>query len=91
MAMVDTDYNGDVFRLGQVFWGEDLITAAGGLGKAASLELRISEQEFTGDNMMVILCDRYGNEKTLLLGKGDFAGQSKRSAKKNGKRGEAAE
>lgn len=91
MAMVDTDYNGDVFRLGQVFWGEDLITAAGGLEKAASLELRISEQEFTGDNMMVILCDRYGNEKTLLLGKGDFAGQSKRSAKKNGKRGEAAE
>ena len=73
MAMVDTDYNGDVFRLGRVFWGEDLITAAGGLDKATSLELRLSEQEFTGDRMMVILCDRYGNEKTLLLGKGDFA------------------
>ncbi len=72
MAMVDTDYNGDVFRLGRVFWGEDLITAAGGLEKAAPLELRLSEQEFTGDRMMVILCDRYGNEKTLLLGKVDF-------------------
>src|SRR5690606_15197069 len=45
MAMVDTDYNGDVFRLGQVFWGEDLITAAGGLEKAKCLELRVSEQD----------------------------------------------
>lgn len=91
MAMVDMDYNGDVFRLGKVFWGEDLITAAGGLETATSLELRISEQEFTGDNIMVILCDRYGNEKTLLLGKGDFAGQSKRAAKKNVKQGGSAE
>ncbi len=32
MAMVDLDYNGDVFRLSQVFWGEELIKAAGGLG-----------------------------------------------------------
>ena len=65
MAMVDLDYDGDVFRLSRVFWGEDVIKAAGGLEKAERLELRIAEQEFTGKQMMVILCDRYGNEKTL--------------------------
>ena len=32
MAMVDLDYDGDVFRLSRVFWGEDLLKAAGGLG-----------------------------------------------------------
>ena len=31
MAMVDLDYNGDVFRLGRVFWAEDLLKEAGGL------------------------------------------------------------
>jgi hypothetical protein len=87
MAMVDTDYNGDFFRLGQVFWGESLINAAGGLEKATSLELRISEQEFTGERMMVILCDRYGNEKTLLIEKTDFIGQTKRGAKQTSKKG----
>ena len=82
MAMVDLDYDGDVFRLSQVFWGEDVLKAAGGLEKAERLELRIEEQEFTGKQMMVILCDRYGNEKTLLLGKDDFEGKLSRAAKK---------
>ena len=78
MAMVDPDYNGEVFRLGQVFWGEDLLAAAGGLDKAASLEIRLSEQDFTGGRMMAILCDRYGNEKALLLSKGDFVAKRRR-------------
>ena len=78
MAMVDPDYNGEVFRLGQVFWGEDLITAAGGLDKATCLEIRLSEQDFPGERMMAILCDRYGNEKALLLRKGDFAAKRRR-------------
>jgi hypothetical protein len=78
MAMVDPDYNGEVFRLGQVFWGEDLLAAAGGLDKAASLEIRLSEQDFHGGRMMAILCDRYGNEKALLLSKGDFAARRRR-------------
>ena len=85
MAMVDLDYNGDVFRLSQVFWGEELIKAAGGLEVAERLELCIEDQEFTGDRMMVILCDRYGNEKTLLLKKGDFESKSPRAMKKPAK------
>lgn len=87
MAMVDLDYNGDVFRLSRVFWGEDVIKAAGGLEEAEQLELRIPEQDFGGKKMMVILCDRYGNEKSLLFEKKDFvsAGRStKKPAKKKG-------
>lgn len=72
MAMVDLDYNGDVFRLGRVFWAEDLLKEAGGLDKAESLLVKIPEQDFTGRKMMVILCDRYGNEKTLVFEKKDF-------------------
>jgi hypothetical protein len=85
MAMVDVDYDGDVFRLSRVFWGEDLLNAAGGLEKADRLELRIAEQEFTGERMMVILCDRYGNEKTLLLEKEHFEGKLPAATKKPAK------
>jgi hypothetical protein len=86
MAMVDTGYDGNVFRLSQVFWGEDVLKAAGGLEEAERLELRIAEQDFTGDQMMVILCDRYGNEKALLLEKRDFEGKPRREAKKAAKK-----
>jgi site-specific DNA-methyltransferase (adenine-specific)/adenine-specific DNA-methyltransferase len=68
MAMVDLDYGAAdpadaaaVFRLGRVFWADDLLREAGGLEGAHSLALRIPEQDFTGEQLMVILCDRYGN------------------------------
>jgi hypothetical protein len=89
MAMVDLDYNGDVFRLGRVFWAEDLLKEAGGLEEAKRLTLRIPEEEFTGKRMMVILCDRYGNEKTLALAKDDFEernGHGKAAGKSGRKR-----
>jgi hypothetical protein len=82
MGMVDLNYDGDVFQLSRVFWGETLLAAAGGIDKAEKLELRIAEADFTGEQMMVILCDRYGNEKTLLLEKGDFEGKTRRMANK---------
>jgi len=72
MAMVDLNYDGDVFRLDRVYWGEELLKEAGGVEKAKTLEIRIPEQAFKGEKMMVILCDRYGNEKTLVFGQGDF-------------------
>jgi len=83
MAMVDMDYDGDVFRLGLVFWGEGALNAAGGLEKAERLALRIPESEFAGEQMMVILCDRYGNEKALLLHKADFEGSSRKVTRKS--------
>jgi len=79
MAMVDLDYGTRdpedevaVFKLSKVYWADDLIGAAGGLAEAKSLKIRIPEQDFTGDKMMVILCDRYGNEKKLVFGKEEF-------------------
>jgi len=72
MAMVDLDYDGDVFRLGRVFWAEELVKEAGGLEAAARLLLRIPEQDFAGQRMMVTLCDRYGNEKTLVFARKEF-------------------
>lgn len=90
MAMVDLDYDGDVFQLSRVFWGEDVLKEAGGLEKAERLELRIAEAEFTGVQMMVILCDRYGNEKTLLLAKTEFEGKRPRAHKKAVKKGRKA-
>lgn len=73
IAMADLNYHGDIFRLSRVFWGADLLKEAGGLDKATSLVLRIEEDAFQGSQMMVILCDRYGNEKRLVFQKTDFA------------------
>jgi hypothetical protein len=75
-----------VFRLGKVFWGEELLKEAGGLETAERLALRIPEEQFTGKRMMVILCDRYGNEKALVLAKEDF-GKGNGQDKGNGKGG----
>jgi DNA modification methylase len=72
MVMLDLSYNGDIFQLGKVIWGEELMAAAGGLDKAETLEIRIPEADFTGPRMMAILCDRYGNEKNLVFEKKDF-------------------
>jgi DNA modification methylase len=85
MAMVDTDYDGDIFRLSQVFWADDLITAelarlkakketegAERIKACEQLSIRLAEEEFTGNRMMLILCDKYGNEKKLVLTKKEF-------------------
>ena len=90
LAMIDLDYNRDVFRLSRVFWGEEVIEAAGGLEKAELLELRIPEEEFTGKEMMIVLCDRYGNEKSLLLKRGDFGGTSSSGPKRHAKKASRA-
>jgi 16S rRNA G966 N2-methylase RsmD len=83
MAMLDLAYDGDVFRLGKVFWAEDLLQEAGGLEHAERLTLRIPERDFTAERLMVILCDRYGNEKTLVFGKQDFV-ESRSAPRKPG-------
>lgn len=72
MAMVDCNYDGDVFRLDRVYWGEELLKEAGGLENAKTLEIRLPEQALKGEKMMIILCDRYGNEKALAFNRGDF-------------------
>lgn len=72
MVMLDLNYDGDVFRLSEVHWGEQLISEAGGLDDAVSITISIPEESFIGNRMMMILCDRYGNEKALAANKSEF-------------------
>jgi DNA modification methylase len=51
---------------------EDEETGQVDISKCQQLSLRIPEAEFTGKQMLLILCDRYGNEKNLVLSKADF-------------------
>jgi hypothetical protein len=83
MAMVDPDFNGEVFSLGTVHWGEALIKAElkrledGGADSAKDpgdwerLDIRIP-LESLGAKAMVILVDRYGNEKRLEVAREEF-------------------
>ncbi len=85
MAMADMDYDGHIFKLGKVFWANDLIAeelkrlrsktnigVQDGFEPCERLSLRIGEEEFSGKQMMMIFCDRYGNEKKVVLAKHDF-------------------
>lgn len=93
MAMVDPDYDGKIFKLGKVFWADDLVAAElkrlKGNRKVEEikeeeehesvdfkiceqLSLRVPDEDFKGKQMMVILCDRYGNEKKLVFEKRHF-------------------
>jgi len=87
MAMADLDYDGKIFRLNKVFWGDDLIKEAGGLENAKKLILSIPEESFKGNQMMVIFCDRYGNEKALVFKQNDFGVSYKARVKHSSKRG----
>lgn len=83
MAMIDPDFNGEVFSLGVVHWGEGLIAAelkrlragarpdAKSVGDCEYLDIRIPA-EALGEKTMVVLVDRYGNEKRLEVARGEF-------------------
>jgi hypothetical protein len=78
MAMVDPDFNGDVFSLGSVHWAEALLKAeskrledAGLPGESERLDIRIPADTL-GKKAMVILVDRYGNEKRLEIAREEF-------------------
>jgi DNA modification methylase len=67
MVMVDTNYNGDYFHLNLVFWADKIVESTG--DKAI---IRIPEKDFTGDKLMVIFMDKYGNELKVIRTKTDF-------------------
>lgn len=86
MVMIDPDFDGDVFSLGSVQWGEALVAAelkrldvavsGSHEEKAAAcerLDIRIPAASL-GERVMVILVDRYGNEKRLEIARDEFAG-----------------
>lgn len=79
MVLVDLDYQDDVFKLAQVFWAEDLVSeelkrlkkeVSGGFEQKAAacekLDIRLP-LDSCGDTVMLILVDKYGNEKKLTL------------------------
>jgi hypothetical protein len=85
MILVDTDFQGDIFRLGKVYWAEDLVkaelarfktTSAGAFAEQAALckqlDVRIAEPDFTGKKLMAIFIDKYGNEKKGVFQRRDF-------------------
>ncbi len=78
MAMVDPDFNGEVFSLGSVHWAEALVKAeskrledSGVTGLCERLDIRIPAESL-GNKVMVILVDRYGNEKQLEIAREEF-------------------
>lgn len=97
MVMIDPDFDGDVFSLGSVQWGEALVAAelkrldvsvngdhAARAAACERLDIRIPAASL-GERVMVILVDRYGNEKRLEIARDEFAGgepRRERSAKK---------
>jgi len=67
MVLVDTSFNGDFFNLEKVFWANKVINAA-----KTEAVIRISEEDFTGEKMMIIFIDKYGNELKTTKTKEDF-------------------
>ncbi|MGZ8227309.1 MAG: site-specific DNA-methyltransferase [Methylococcaceae bacterium] len=79
MVLVDLDYLEEVFKLAQVFWAEDLVSeelkrlkkdVSGGFEARAAacekLDIRLP-LDSCGDTVMLILVDKYGNEKKITL------------------------
>lgn len=84
MVLVDYNFDGNVFKLEQVLWAEDLVNAElkrKGISSNLKfeervrdcdyLELRITEDQ-KWEMMMVIFIDKYGNEKKQVFKKEDF-------------------
>lgn len=86
MVLVDYDFDQErnIFSLDAVYWAEDLVTAElkrldktvnGSFTERAAactqLDIRIPEDK-ASDRMMVILVDKYGNEKSQRLTRKDF-------------------
>ena len=68
MIMIDANYNGEYFHLNEVFWADKIFDT-----KAGKAIVRIPEKSFTGEKMMIIFMDKYGNELKVIRTKKDFA------------------
>lgn len=67
MILVDVNYNEDYFNLSHVYWADDIVNE-----ERDKAVVRIPEDEFCGDKMMVIFIDKYGNELKVVKNKEDF-------------------
>lgn len=76
MVLIDTKYNGDTFNLTQVHWADEILDA-----NSKEAVVRLAEEDVTGEDLMVIYVDKYGNEKKVRLSPGDFKQTRGRPAK----------
>lgn len=67
MVLVDTTYDGETFNLSRVFWADDILDA-----DRKEAVVRLSQEEFTGESMMIIFMDKYGNELKVCKTPADF-------------------
>lgn len=67
MVLIDSNYNGEFFNLDKVFWSDQILNE-----EKSQATIRIPQEEFTGDKMMIIFMDRYGNELKVAKSKEDF-------------------
>lgn len=62
MVMIDTDYDGDVFKMDKYVFGDEITKS----------DFKITIDEEIGERMMIIYLDIFGNEKREILSKSDF-------------------
>lgn len=67
MVMIDTNYNGEYFSLHEIFWGDKVFDS-----EAKKAVIRLSEKSVSGEKMMIIFMDKYGNELKVIRTKKDF-------------------
>jgi hypothetical protein len=69
MVMLDFDYNTKtkIFDLDRAYWANDIVN-----DERTKAEVRIGQDDFTGDTMMIIYMDKYGNEYKITKTKKDF-------------------
>ena len=62
MVMIDTDYDGDVFKMDKYVFGDEITKS----------DFKITIDDEVGKNIMIIYLDIFGNEKREILSKSDF-------------------
>ena len=67
MALVDTNYDGKAFNLCRVFWADDTVNE-----NRTEAILRLSEDEVSSGDLMIVFMDKYGNELNVRKSHEDF-------------------
>jgi len=62
MVMIDTDYDGDVFKMDKYLFGDEITKS----------DFKITIDDEVGKKVMIIYLDIFGNEKREILSKSDF-------------------
>lgn len=67
MVMIDTNFKDDCFNLDQIYWSDKII-----IEDRSKAFVRIPQDSFPGNKMMMIFLDKYGNELKIVKDKENF-------------------